>query len=329
MSHNLYQKLSGKVAMAYYGPRPWHSLGTELQTPATAREAIAVAGLDYEVDLRPLSTTRDSELIHVPNHRAVLNLENNEVLGVVGRYYKVIQNREAFNFFDSVVGEGKALYHTAGALGRGEKIFIVAQLPGDILLAKDHTIEKFLVLMTGHDGNTPLKMWFSPINVVCQNTLTAALSHFKVQDGISIRHSGDITSKVKAAQQILQIATGYYEKFEETAHTLLAHKITAAEIEEFLSKLVPDESMSKDGVEEARLSVGFLAQEGRGQKNNTEVQGSAWAYYQGATEYADYHRKGMGANVDQSKRLASKWYGSSARFKARAFSLLGDLTGVN
>lgn len=331
MAHNLHQKLSGKVAMAYYGIRPWHGLGTELENPATAQEAIAAAGLDYEVDLRPLYT-RDSQGDYstmVPNHRATVNVENDQVLGVVGRYYQVIQNREAFNFFDSVVGEGKAIYHTCGALGRGEKIFIVAKLPDDILLAKDHTIEKFLTLMTGHDGNTPLKMWFSPIITVCQNTLIASLRSFKSSDGITIRHTGDINSKVRAAQQVLQIAMGYYEKFEETAQTYLAHKITAAEIDDFLSKLVPDESMSKEGVEEARLSVGFLAQEGRGQKNNSEVQGTAWAYYQGATEYADYHRKGMGVNVDQSKRLASKWYGSSARFKSRAFSLLGDLLGVN
>ena len=333
MAHNLYEKLSGKVAMAYHGDRPWHGLGIELEKPATAHEAIAVAGLDYEVSLQPLYTTIEMPsgpniVIPVHNHNAVVNRENNQTLGVVGRYYKVIQNREAFNFFDSVVGQGKAFYHTCGALGRGERIWIVAKLPADLMVA-NHKIEPFLTLMTGHDGNTPLKMWFSPINTVCQNTLIASLRHFNTADGVTVRHSGDINSKVRAAQQVLQIALGFYEKFEETANTFLAHQIKAAEIEEFLSKLVPDESMSEDAVEEARLSVGFLAQEGRGQKGNTEVQGSAWAYYQGATEYADYYRKGMGINVDRSKKLASKWFGSSARFKARAFSLLGDLVGIN
>lgn len=330
MAHNLYEKLSGKVAMAYYGDRPWHGLGTELQNPATALEAIVAASLDYEVSLRPLYTRSNGGdySILVPNHNSVVNTENDQVLGVVGRYYQLIQNREAFNFFDSVVGEGKAIYHTCGALGRGEKVWIVAKLPQDIMVA-NHKVEPFLVLMTGHDGNTPLKMWFSPINVVCQNTLIASLRHFNTADGVTVRHSGDISSKVRAAQQVLQIALGFYEKFEETAQKFLAHRITAAEIDEFLSKLVPDESMSVDAVEEARLSVGFLAQEGRGQKGNSAVKDTAWAYYQGATEYADYFRKGMSGNVDRSKKLASKWFGSSARFKGKAFNLLGDLVGLN
>lgn len=335
MAHNLYSKLEGRAAMFYYGERPWHGLGTELQEPATAAEAIVAAGLDYEVKLQQmetwLPTPEGVKRVEVPDYRAVLNMENEKVLGVVGRYYRPVQNRDAFGFFDSVVGEGQAVYHTAGALGLGERIWILAKLPGQIIASggTDDRLEKFLVLVNAHDGTSALRMFFTPIRVVCQNTLTFALNSKEKGDGIVIRHTGNIESKIRAAQDALSLSVDYYNRLEQATRSFVAHKLSSSDIESFLSTLIPDESMSDEAVEDARLTVGFLAQNGRGQKDNSEIQGSAWSYLNGATEYADFYRRGMSNDVDKGKRLASRWFGSSARFKAKAFNLLGDLVGVN
>jgi phage/plasmid-like protein (TIGR03299 family) len=331
MAHNLYEKLDGKAAMFSYKERPWHGLGTILDNPATAHEAITAAGLDYDVNLRPAYTLDNAGgIIEIPGKRAVVNTENQVPLGVVGSYYRPIQNRDAFGFFDSVVGEGQALYHTAGALGDGERVWILAKLPGDMTLLRGDTTEKFLALMNAHDGSSALRMFFTPVRIVCQNTLTAALGDRKaLSEGVVIRHSGDVRSKIEAAREALNLAVGFYDKFESAAQKFVAHRLTAGDIDEFLKSLVPDGSLSPEAVEEARLTVGFLAQNGRGQKGVPEVQGTAWGYLNGATEYADYYRRGMSREVNAGRKLESRWFGTSAKFKARAFNLLGDLVGIN
>jgi hypothetical protein len=102
--------------------------------------------------------------------------DTDEVLGVVGNDYEVVQNVNAFDFFDAIVG-GKdgILYETAGALGKGERIFITAKLPDYIRIGRDDLIKQYLFLTTSHDGYGSITAAFTPIRIVCQNTLNAAL----------------------------------------------------------------------------------------------------------------------------------------------------------
>lgn len=102
MAHEL-ANTNGKTAMAYFGEVPWHRLGTKLENPATAEEAITAAGLDYEVKLTRLVTVND---ILVPDRRAVVRQDSKEVLGVVGTCYQPVQNRECFGFMAAIVDDG-------------------------------------------------------------------------------------------------------------------------------------------------------------------------------------------------------------------------------
>lgn len=134
-------------------------MGQVVQDYPTSEEAIRFAGLDYEVEKSPLFTKgtglkelqdelimNDSEL-EVPNYFANIRTDNNTVLGVVGKDYQIVQNREAFSFFDAIVGGGDGiLYETAGALGNGERIFITAKLPDYIRVGNgDDITEKYIV----------------------------------------------------------------------------------------------------------------------------------------------------------------------------------------
>ncbi len=128
MAHDL-ATIDGRASMMYVGTKPWHGLGVELGAPATAAEATQAAGLDYDVELAPLCT-RDG--IPVPQRKAVIRGDTQEALGVVGNNYVPIQNRHCFNFLDAVVADGGLKYHTAGALGRGEWVWLLAKLPDHI-----------------------------------------------------------------------------------------------------------------------------------------------------------------------------------------------------
>jgi phage/plasmid-like protein (TIGR03299 family) len=153
----------------------------------TSEEAIRHAGLDYEVVKSPLFTKGSgnrnrkgieigSSELEVPNYFANIRTDNNAVLGV-GKDYHIVQNKEAFNFFDAIVGGGEGiLYETAGALGNGERIFITAKLPDYIRVGNgDDVTEKYIFLTTSHDGSGSITAAFTPIRIVCQNTLNASL----------------------------------------------------------------------------------------------------------------------------------------------------------
>ena len=114
MPHEL-ATTNSQPSMMYVGETPWHRLGTQLNEPATAAEAIKAAGLNYQVDLHPLVT---EEGIPVPQRKAVIRSDSNAVLGVVGNCYQPVQNHQCFGFLDSVVSDGQLRYHTAGALGQ-------------------------------------------------------------------------------------------------------------------------------------------------------------------------------------------------------------------
>ena len=126
------------------------------------------------------------------------------MLGVVGKDYEVVQNVDAFEFFDAIVGGGDGiLYETAGALGKGERIFITAKLPGYIRVGKGDFIEQYLMLTTSHDGFGSITAAFTPVRVVCRNTLNAAMRNHS--NAIKIRHTASANDRLKQAHTLMGI----------------------------------------------------------------------------------------------------------------------------
>jgi hypothetical protein len=130
MAHNInYNEQSGKHSFFSTKQKAWHNLGQIITDYPTSAEAIKHAGLDYEVEKRKLFTPSSAEIIldkqtilskiEVPNYYSTVRTDNDAVLGVVGKDYQIVQNRDAFSFFDSIVGGDGILYETAGALGKG------------------------------------------------------------------------------------------------------------------------------------------------------------------------------------------------------------------
>ncbi len=179
MGHNVSFK-NGKARMFYWGGLPWHGLGTKLDGPATSAEAIKAAQLDSNVIKVPLCAVDKRGSAGVPDFFATVPEDGwgklgCPVFGVVGKDYKPLQNVDAFRFFDSIVGMGAAVYHTAGALGNGSRVWILAKLPSSIRVVGEDVADKYLLLSNGHDGHTAIQIKFTPVRVVCQNTLTRAL----------------------------------------------------------------------------------------------------------------------------------------------------------
>ena len=317
MAHEL-ATTNGKTSMAYFGETPWHRLGTKLDEPATAAIAMNAAGLNYDADLVPIYTVSGTP---VPQRRAVVRSDSREVLGVVGKSYVPVQNRDAFGFLDSLVGDGKLRYHTAGALGKGERIWMLAKLPDEIRVrGSEDVTEQYLLLSNSHDGSSALRIFFTPIRVVCANTLGLAERRSKGQ-GVSIMHRGDLDAKLSEAQTILGLATRFYQSVATNIDVLARYYPNKEQLNEYFTGLYPDIVDSKNRRSaNVREKLFHLFEHGLGQ-NIPETKLTMWSAFNAVTEFVDHHRstRGRSENDRISRRLESAWFGSGAQLKAKAW----------
>lgn len=324
MAHEI-NVVNGRASIAYFGDEPWHGLGQKLDNPATAAEAIDAAGLNFQVDLQPLKTNND---LAVPQRKGVVRTDTNDVLGVVGNSYVPIQNAEAFQFLDTIVADGGIRYHTASALGRGERIWMLAKLPGHIRVnSTDDITEKFLLLSNSHDASSSLRVFFSPNRVVCANTLGAAERRSRGQ-GVSIVHKGDLGAKVSEAQKILGLAVRFYDDVQIGVNRLADFQPTRQQLDQYFRELYPDPvDGNKTRAANVRQELFRLFEQGKGQ-DMPGVKHTVWAAFNAVTEYVDHFRPARGSNTEdrRSRRLESNWFGSGAALKARAWTLALDMT---
>jgi len=218
MAHNIhFNDKTGVHSFFSVQKKAWHDLGQIVEGYPTSREALTLAGLDYTVEKRPLFTydtenykaNEDTDIkipeIEVPNFYATMRTDTDQVLGLVGKDYKVVQNTDAFSFFDSIVGGDGIMYETAGALGNaGERIFITAKLPDYIKVGSDDLIEKYIFLTTSHDGSGSITAAFTPVRIVCANTLSMALHN--CSNVVKIRHTESAQERLKQAHKIMGIS---------------------------------------------------------------------------------------------------------------------------
>ena len=224
--------------MFYTREKPWHGLGTRVETAPTSKEALQLAGLDWKVIQKPI-LTEDGTLIE--GFKANVRDRDQKVLGVVSNRYKVVQNEEAFAFTDALLGEG-VRYETAGSLAEGKRTWILAMLPHKYIIAGDE-ITPYLVFMNSHDGSGAIKAAMTPIRVICQNTLNLALARAK--RSWSTNHIGDIRGKMEDARNTLQLANRYMVELGKGIEQLQRVKLSDKQVLEFVEEFFPvSEDMS-------------------------------------------------------------------------------------
>lgn len=247
MAHNLnFNEQTGCYSFFSVQQKAWHNLGQIVADYPTSEEAIKYAGLDYRVIKTPLYTKgsgiietadgieiRDNEL-SVPNYFANIRSDNNAVLGVVGSDYHIVQNREAFTFFDAIVGGGEGiLYETAGALGGGERIFITAKLPDYIRVGSgDDVTEKYIFLTTSHDGSGSITAAFTPVRIVCQNTLNASLRN--MSNVVRIKHTSGAKQRLENAHKVMGLASTLSNQLQDIFNNWTKVRVTDSEVKKLI-----------------------------------------------------------------------------------------------
>jgi len=246
MSHNLnFNERTNRYSFFSVKENAWHGLGQIVADYPTSAEAMQHAGLDFIVEKRPLFTydsdnyrgNPDTDIIipeiTVPNYYATVRDDSDEVLGVVGKDYEVVQNRDAFSFFDAIVGGSEGiLYETAGALGKGEQIFITAKLPGYIKVGREDLIEKYIFLTTSHDGSGSITAAFTPVRIVCNNTLNAALRN--MTNVVRIRHTANAKQRLEQAHKVMGLSNTLSAEMESIFNRWTTVRISDREVKRLI-----------------------------------------------------------------------------------------------
>lgn len=225
-------------SMVYTREKPWHGLGTKVEDAPTSADALRLAGLDWRVEQKNIQLCGGSK---VSGYKANVRSTDGKVLGVVSDRYRIVQNADAFEFTDSIIG-GDVRYETAGSLNGGKKIWMLAKLP-ETEIAGDKT-EPYLCFSNTHDGSGAVRVCMTPIRVVCNNTLNLALDSAK--RAWSVRHTGSLQSKMHEARACLRMANTYMGALAEKADRMANTAITRDQLNRILDELFPVDEHSTE-----------------------------------------------------------------------------------
>lgn len=341
MAHKI-NIVNGKAAFASKQQIAWHGLG-QVVDAMTSREAIELGGLNYEVGLaelyagvQPLQVKETfdtsnvvrigrgdnaifNEVLPVPNNFATYRKDTNDVFGVVGARYEVIQNSEAFDFMDSLVQDEALEYETVGALGIGERIFLTAKLPGDLIVKKEN-IDKYLVMTMAHDGSGAIQIMFTPIRPVCNNTLSIAIR--KATNKVSIRHTKNAREKMELSKKILGIVDIQSGRLSDAFNAMADRRLQDNALEHIILKAFNFTKNEEGKISTKATNIVEKVLEyheiGIGQEG---IKGTVWGAYNAVTGYQQ--------NVQTYRSLENKFDSihntSAARVRQNAFNEIMSL----
>jgi phage/plasmid-like protein (TIGR03299 family) len=311
MAHEI-EMVGDRASMAYFGDTPWHDLGTPLTTDDLYdwKSVCVKSGLDWEAELVPLLTADTQAKVE---QQAVRRKTDGRILGVVGKNYHVLQNREAFQWFQPFLDAKEAALHTAGSLQEGSRVWVLAKLNrSPLVIAPGDEVEKFILLSHGHDGSLAVRVGFTPIRVVCANTL--ALSHrADASKLIRVRHSASIHESLANIRQVMSLANAEFESTAEQYRLLARKSINQADLRCYIKRVLKVEG---DKISTRTMNmmqqITALCEFGRG-NDLASVRGTLWTAYNGISEFLAYNR-----GHNQQNRLNSLWYGDSANMNKHA-----------
>ncbi len=239
-------------SLFYVRETPWHGQGVRVEEAPTSADAIRLAGLDWTVSSREMFLADGTKV--EGNYMNVRDTDERQ-LGVVGDRYKIVQNSDAFEFTDELLGEG-VKYETAGSLQDGKVIWLLAKLPNKFEILGDK-VDPYVVFTNTHDGSGAVKIAMTPVRVVCNNTLNMALKSAKRT--WSARHTGSIENKLNDAMQTLELASEYMDAQKNLFEDLYKIKTPDSKIMQFVDALVPvtDKMTSRqlDNVQKIRSDI--------------------------------------------------------------------------
>lgn len=316
--------------MFYVGEKPWHGLGTPLDESPTIEEALELAGMNWRVSKRPTyyetittnlgggTGVRERET----GHFVTVRTDTGDPLGNVGTKYEVLDNIDAFRPFEVIADYGYTL-ETAGVIDMGKKVWILAKTPNTYKVGDDDIMD-YILMYTSHDGSSGSCFRDVNIRVVCNNTLTWALSS-KTQNEYKLRHTSSIKGRVEELTKNLETREGNVALAIGDMNRMTEVDMTPEMLKLYIETVMPWlKNRHKESVPELGIFVRNRAKpvyekitdlfyNGAGNKGRT-----LWDAYNAITEYHDHAK-------NHKDWVKGTQFGSSNRDKSRAFYVAGQM----
>lgn len=304
MAHNLNFE-NGNASLYLLKEPAWHGFGQISKEAKRSEEVIQMAQLDYEVVKCPNFVNLNDSWVGTGSVSTV-RTDTGAVLGNrLTDWYTVMQNREAFAFLDDlVIAKEDITYESAGALGKGEVTFVTAKLPNYIKLGKEDIIENYIVVVNSHDGSYPLSVFFTPVRIVCNNTLNAALRTRK--NSITIRHTSNLQNRLNEGRMLLDLSIRFASEVEESLFRLSKTKMDDRLAIEAVNKIMmtPEElqklaagelpTRKKNMMDEVYEALYSAPGQEQWKGTALHVYNGITSYFQNVKDYASQDRKMKG-----------------------------------
>ena len=322
---------NGEVAIAWADEVPWHRMGQQSDGLMTSEQALNMARLNWKVRKEQTYVKIDNEFVEVPSTFATVRGQQEGTGSViltrsgktVGPRYTPWQNIDGFDFIDDLINDGEAHIEVAGALGNGERVWILARLPTSIKLSNNDYCAKYILISNSHDGSGAIRIMPTMIRVVCANTLGMAMKQ-KETNKFVMRHTSNARNKVEEAKEILGWCDLRLNQLGEDLVKLQDIEMTLDEMKEYFEDslgLVRD-AKGDLSTKATNILSEVVACLDHPTNNVDDMRGTAWAAYNALTYYVDHIATIDNTGFVNSKKRESALMGSSSKKKEKGLELI-------
>ena len=310
MAHEV-EMIDGVAQMAYAGDVPWHGLGVEVSNDLTPEQMMRKAGLDWSVEKVNSFIEVDGERIPT-GQQSLVRSSDNKILTNVGGDWNPVQNSEAFEFFSEYVLAGDMEMNTAGSLKGGSNVFALAKVKDSFTILGEDQVDSYLLFSNPHQYGKAIDVRFTPIRVVCKNTLTFSLNSAS-KNFVKLNHRSVFDAD--QVKETLGIAHDKFSQYKEMAEFLSTRRFTAESLVQFYNDVFPythkesEVKTIKDLSKTARDAYEVLET----QPGANFGEGTWWQALNSVTYLTDHK---LGRNADT--RMQSAWFGVNQSRKIKA-----------
>lgn len=311
MAHEL-EIIDGKAQHVYVGDTPWHTLGTRVPNDLTPVQMLEAANLDWSVEKYPATVDIAGKRIET-GHSALVRSSDNKILDVITDDWNPCQNLEAFEFFNDFIGAGEMEMHTAGSLKGGKVVWALAKVNDSFELFDGDRVESYLLFTNPHQYGQSIDIRFTPIRVVCNNTLTLSLNT-KSSKMAKVSHARVFNPD--EVKETLGVAKEKLETYKNMAAFLGSKRYTEENVVEYFKRIFPGTSTKRELSKNARMAHALLET----QPGHQYAEGTWWTALNAVTHMTDHV---IGRSVDA--RLTSAWFGANKGLKGKAIDLAVEM----
>jgi len=314
MAHEL-EIVNGVAQMAYAGETPWHGLGAQVSNDLTPVQMMDKAGLNWSVEKENLVTVSGKP---IAGKQALIRLTDGKVLDVVGDDWNPVQNEEAFQFFSEYVLAGDMEMNTAGSLKGGRNVWALAKVKESFTILGEDQVDSYLLFSNPHQYGKAIDVRFTPIRVVCNNTLTMSLNSTS-KNQVKLNHRSVFDADT--VKTTLGIAHEKFGKYKEMAEFLASKKFSVDSLIQYYNDVFPhtynkDKGTSITKADDLTKTAKAAMEVLHTQPGANLGEGTWWQAFNSVTYLTD-HKMGRSADT----RMESAWFGINQARKVKAANL--------